>query len=103
MSVRFHSVLLHNKTGLEIPLKIEAPIHHIVYGPVKVPPESTVTVNVFRNDCPSVRLIADDVDHGATQDFVVASSGSGRQSYLESVEVDFNVGDITGIATVRTS
>jgi hypothetical protein len=103
MSVTFQNVLLKNSTGIDnIPLTIEVPIGNPVYGPSPVKANANVDIDISRDNCLSVRLRMDDPDHGATQDFVLASPGKGRPSYLETVEAIFNVGDITGSAKART-
>jgi hypothetical protein len=100
--VIFQNILFKNNTGLDIPLTIESPIGTCVYGPKDVSGNTSVDIPIVRDNCTSVRLIVSDPDHGATQDFVLAPSAKGRHVYLEAVEVQFDVGDITGTARTRT-
>jgi hypothetical protein len=102
MSVIFLNVLFQNNTGIAIPLTIETPIGTQAYGPTTVDGNGRVDIPKLGHNCLSVRLIVTDTEHGATQDFVLALPGKGRPSYLEAVEVQFNVGDITGSAKAQT-
>jgi hypothetical protein len=101
MSVTFLNVLFQNNTGLDIPLTVETPIDTVVYANT-VKGNAKVDIPIVRQNCLSVRLRVTDPDHGATQDFVLAPPGKGRPSYLETVEAQFDVGDITGSATAQT-
>jgi hypothetical protein len=102
MNVIFRNILFQNNTGIDIPLTIETPIGIGVYGPKIVKANANVDIPINRDNCLCVGLIVDDKDHGATQDFMLASPGKGRPSYLEAVEVQFYVGDITGTAMAKT-
>ena len=102
MNVVFANVIFKNSAGIEIPLTIESPIGTRVYGPKGVSASTSVDIPIVSDNCTSVRLNVSDPDHGATQDFALAPSAKGRHVYLEAVEVQFDVGDITGTARVRT-
>jgi len=102
MSVVFANVVFTNDTGIKIPVTIEAPIGTVAYGPVDVDGNQKVNMPINKQNCLSVRVVVTDRDHGASQDFLVANSGTGRPSYFETLEVQFDVGDITGSATIRT-
>ncbi|MET4220221.1 hypothetical protein ABIB00_005449 [Bradyrhizobium sp. LB14.3] len=102
MSVTFLNVVFENTTGFDLPLTIEAPIGAVAYGPNIVVKNTNVDIPIRRDNCLSVRLIAEERDHGATQDFVLVLPEKGRGSYLERVEAKFTVADITGRVTART-
>jgi hypothetical protein len=97
MSVRFEQVVLQNMTGItDLSLSIEAPLGTPVYGPKPLPANDSVTVPVFRDNCPSTVLIVDDPDHGNTKQSFAAVAELGLPSYLQSVEAKYYVGEIFG-------
>jgi hypothetical protein len=102
MPVMFQSIRFDNtQTGLTMPVKIEAPIGNLVKSAI-ADPGLVTTIDVFQKNCASVRIVADDQDHGATQDFVLAPPMSGRASYLQNVDVQFTVGELIGSFTAAT-
>src|SRR6516162_6155970 len=97
MSVRFESVLFQNMTGItDLSLSIEAPKGTPVYGPNPLPANGSVTVPIFRDNCPSTVLIVDDPSHGTIKQSFAAVSELGLPSYLQSVEAQYYVGEIFG-------
>ena len=103
MSVTLQKVVFHNRSGLEIPLIVQAPIDRVVYGPKTVGAGTKITIDVRQDNCQSARLIVDDSAHGATQDFILSATELGRALYLESIEADFSIANINGSAIARTS
>jgi hypothetical protein len=104
MSVHFAKVVFRNKNNIDVKLTVEAPIGKVVSGPQTVAANSTATINPGVNDCLSVLLSVDDSAHGTTkQTFAMATpkTGEGRSSFLESVEVEYTIGDFKGSVQAR--
>jgi hypothetical protein len=105
MSIAFTKVVIHNKTGTDLKLTVEAPIGKVVSGPQTVKGNSTATINPGVKDCLSVLLSADDPTHGNfKQTFAMAppKAKEGWHAYLESVEVDYIVSFKDGRVQART-
>ncbi len=99
MSVRFAQVQIQNTNSIDVTLRVEAPIGTPVGGSHTIRANSTATVSVGVDNCPSVLLAVDDSAHGTTkQTFMLASParGEGRPAYLEAVEVVYSIGDFKG-------
>jgi hypothetical protein len=101
MSVVFQNVHFQNITGINMSVDIEIPPGTVVVTRA-VPASETVTIPVLRDSCLSVRIAVSDRDHGAKQDFILSSPGSGGTSYIELIDVQFSPGNIVGTVTART-
>jgi hypothetical protein len=105
MSVRFAKVVFRNRNSIDVNLTVEAPSGKVISGPQTVTANSSTTINPGIDDCLSVLLSVDDSAHGTTrQTFVLATpkAGEGRYSYLESVDVEYTIGDFKGSLQGRT-
>lgn len=98
MSVRFSRIEFKNKNSIGVTFTVEAPVGTPIGAPVKVAANSTETFLPNINNCPSVLLLADDGTHRAMQTFAMTppKSGEGRPAYLESVTVEYSIGDFKG-------
>jgi hypothetical protein len=104
MSVRFAKVVVRNRNNIDVKLTVEAPVGKVVSGPQTLAANSTATITPGVDDCLSVLLSVEDSAHGTTkQTFAMATpkSGEGRYSYLESVEVEYTIGDFKGSVQAR--
>jgi hypothetical protein len=75
------TVKFENTSGLNIPVTIEAPINTPVASKT-INAEQPEVFNIPGNNFLSVRIIADDPNHGAIQDFVVGPPKKGLQREL---------------------
>jgi hypothetical protein len=99
MNVLFRSVKFQNDTSFDMPVKIEVPIGGAVFRG-NAPANQTVTIELMENNSSSVRIVADDPEHGATQDFILQSVGN--PLFLEQVEVQFVPASIQGSVNACT-
>ena len=99
MSTVLSRISLTNRTGLVLPLTIEAPLGNVV-GPNSMPAQGEVgnPINFDPKivDCSFVRIIVTDPDHGATKDFTTSGN-----KFIDSVDAYFDVGNISG--TISTN
>ncbi len=103
MSVSFDRVTFLNMTSEEIALTVEAPIATRVFGPTNVGPNMTQIVPINRSDCPSTAITVNDSAHGSyTQTFAITQAIAGRQSYLQSVDAQYDVGEFWGTFVAGT-
>jgi len=106
MSVRFSAIEFRNRNNVEITVAVEAPIGTALGRPRRVDPNSAVTITVGVENCPSVLISAEDPAHGtAKQTFAMGKpkAGEGRVSYLESVNVEYTIGDFQGGVRAHTA
>jgi hypothetical protein len=93
MAVNFGTFRFNNTTGIPVAVVLEAPIGTQVLDFV-VPPNSDVTRNPNVTDAPSARVSAADGSHTTTQN--VSASGTPYPPYIETLDVDYSVGNIHG-------
>jgi hypothetical protein len=103
MSIRFGRIAFQNRNSIEVTLTVEAPVGTRVISR-KVAANSRAVVTVGKDDCRSVLLhVEDSAHHEATQTVSMETpkSSQGRPAYLESLKVEYTIGDFKGTVQSR--